>query len=232
MSLISRVRGIEEAAKEYKSLEKVKEHADKTRERTQQISNGRIALEGDIARYRVLVAAEVDVSGWPSFEGLLEALGQFESEIESDPRGGRQEFRILAKGLQRIVGDSGEVVKRAIENCRKSALAAIDPSLIKSYGDLDEHAPTVKDILAARSSLEVANWLELDENDLARILKTSKLAIEKVEAVIESNVPKEVREFFTSAKGRGATIDEFDEVRSWLEDNGHLDRLRVRPVGK
>lgn len=232
MSLMSKARAISSAAKEYQSLEKMKEFAQQTREKTEQLIALRKALADDLSRRSALVAAGFSVPDWPTFDTLLNALSQFDAALESDSSAGAREFGSLAKEMQRVVKNVSATVCKQLDARKKSVLDAIDPSLVRSYGELDEHSAVVQQILAARVKLESTDWAEQDGDSLAALLDMARSAVASAEQVLEADVPQAVRDFFAAAKAGGATIEQLDSVRSWLESNGQLDRLRVRSVGR
>lgn len=224
MTLQERFEAAREQAARAHALEQEKAAAGKVGERAKQLQELRLAIGNDRGRRDALRSHGFPVA-WPDATKAANALAAVHAAFDTG-NVGTTEFGKLTKALGKFNEEANEAVSTQVAAALKSFQK--DASELKGLRDVEGFTQRVHGLQREAEALAAHDWKRAEPSVLEGLLQKRQALLKLIDPLLHAEVPAGVREFFTAARGDGASLKLLtEEVKQWLDQNGHLNKVRL-----
>lgn len=230
MTLIERSEDIKRRLAFQSELKASQVQARQVQERTATIKGWQKAAATAHRQLRVLSEAGRPVQVAEGTQAVL-ACRRFAEKV-ADRTAGDGDWaafkNIVEKQVSAVEGSALDGARAAITQVRELSIGGLE-AMAKMQGKEALFAG----LLQEKQSLEREVWANLSAEQLRALLSRLARLVAGVESLSDLKAPPAVQTFLEKARRAEAiVVDLTPEVRTWLEGNGLLDRLRITLGGR
>lgn len=231
MTALERCKNLRERIERHDGLRRAHKDAEAFRDRASDLRVLREQLASALGKVKVLSVKGVAIAKIPDPASAIASLEEYRQRLSDGTSEGGKDFGRLKRSIEKACKDVTASVQKALDQVKRD-LPTIEEAFLKQVELIPAYASQVNTIRRQRDTL--MNGVEpgaMSANELERFFDRRNELRKLADGLDPDEFPKEVLDFFKSARHGGAPLEKLtDTVRQWLANRDQLKNIRVTIV--